>query len=208
MFNVKFNEAIDAAKFAQEQLRNEFEKRDPQEFYLTFDDFEKIMTLLVKSIDAGGGMREFCKSLLYNGIKLPDYADETFYRTTMHGFFMAGSWMQFESNDRPYLMYDCIGDSRSKRGHKSANGIIRHVHDEIWDVIYPPNSINCRCAIISLTEEQAISRSKNRQGLKKPLPKTTVTNDGFDFNVGKNITKFIHVGFFDIAKNGLKYKRD
>lgn len=207
MFNVKFNEAIDAARFVQEQLRDEFEKRDPQDFYLTFDDFEKIMACLVKSIETGGSMRNFCKSVEYAGIKLPYDASETFYMTSMSGFHAAARWEQFirHADNRPYLIYDCISDSRSRRGHRAANDIIRHVSDTAWDTIFPPNGVNCRCSVISLTEEQALTRSKNRQGLKKGIPKS-IYSEEWSFHVGKDLNRFIQVGFFDLAKHNTIYQ--
>ena len=107
MFDVKFKEAIDAAKFVQKQLKNEYETRDRHDFYLTIYDFEKIMACLVDSIESGGSMRQFCKSVNCTDIILPDDASETFFMTTMSGFYAAARWEQFirTSENRPYLMH-------------------------------------------------------------------------------------------------------
>ena len=69
------------------------------------------------------------------------------------------------ADDRPYLMYVAVLDSRTRPAHKALHGKIFHMDDPFWDSFYPPNGWKCRCRTRALTEGQAIQRYG-----RKPAP--------------------------------------
>lgn len=155
-------------------------------------------------------------------IDLPKDLPETFFRTTTLACYNAGRWRRFVAvkDSRPYLMYDAINDNLIRQNHLAIDGLIRHVDDIFWKTHFPPNGINCRCSIISLTEEQAQARSgtntKNQKyygpegkelpqargghGLNKFITCKMKPDEGWDFNVGTDLSRFMKIGVLALAK--------
>lgn len=102
-------------------------------------------------------------------LDLPKYRLDNIFRTNLQGQYMSGKWEQFDRNkdNRPYLMYDAINDSRVRPAHLALNGIIRHIDDAFWRTHSAPNGYRCRCSMRSLTEKQAQDRSGPGKGLDK-----------------------------------------
>lgn len=207
-FNVKFYEAIDAMRFIKENLRTEYNKEPEESFAISYVQLQQIVNLLYIAIDEGQSQSQFKKALKLNGIELPKYAPEAFYRTINQACYMAGKWEKFQRNkdSRPYLMYDAINDSRVRPAHLAMDGIIRPVGDSFWNAHLPPNGINCRCSIISLTESQAQQRSGSGMGLNKAINDNEMQPDEkWNFNAGKDLLAFIRVGVIGLAKIGAEY---
>lgn len=57
--------------------------------------------------------------------------------------------------DYPYLMYETVGDSRSRPSHAALDGKILPVDDPFWKDHYPPWEFGCRCIAIGMTAEEA-----------------------------------------------------
>ena len=57
--------------------------------------------------------------------------------------------------DFPYLMYETVGDSRSRPSHAALDGKILPVDDPFWKDHYPPWEFGCRCIAIGITAEEA-----------------------------------------------------
>jgi SPP1 gp7 family putative phage head morphogenesis protein len=74
---------------------------------------------------------------------------------------------------RNFFFRGHVYDFQCKNSVIVANGIITH---------------NCRCRCISLNERQAQERSKNGQGLNKPISDEMKPDKGFDYNVGTDLT--------------------
>lgn len=51
---------------------------------------------------------------------------------------------------RPVWEYRAIGDDRSRATHLAANGSRRLASDPIWQTVYPPTGMCCRCRILTL----------------------------------------------------------
>jgi SPP1 gp7 family putative phage head morphogenesis protein len=102
-------------------------------------------------------------------LDLPDYRKENIFRTNLQGNYMRGKWEQFMENkaNRPYLMYDAINDNRVRPSHLAMDGTIRAIDDQFWATSSPPNGYRCRCSLITLTSDQAKSRSGQGAGLNK-----------------------------------------
>lgn len=60
-------------------------------------------------------------------------------------------------------MYDAINDSRTRPNHAAMDGHIAHANDPIWKKWYTPAGHNCRCTVISLSEEEARARGYTGQ---------------------------------------------
>jgi SPP1 gp7 family putative phage head morphogenesis protein len=88
--------------------------------------------------------------------------------------------LQGNKDNRSYLLYDAINDSRSRENHRLLDGFIAPIDDPAWRTIYPPNGHNCRCTAISLTEKQAIARGW--KGTPKDLPPEAGADEGWDYN--------------------------
>ena len=58
-------------------------------------------------------------------------------------------------DDFPYLMYETVGDSRSRPSHAALDGKILPVDDPFWKDHYPPWEFGCRCIAIGITAEEA-----------------------------------------------------
>lgn len=85
------------------------------------------------------------------------------YRANLQSAYMAGRWKQFkaEAGEAPYLQYIAVMDSRTRPAHAALNGKVFRIDDPVWQVIAPPNGINCRCRIRNLSAAEL-----TRRGLK------------------------------------------
>lgn len=123
------------------------------------------------------------------------------YDNNMRTARMAGKWQQFQrvKQNRPYLGYQTVGDSRVRPEHQSWNNIVLHIDDPWWSTHYPPNGWGCRCTVRSYSPRQ-LRKEKLDIG---QAPKTELTerintgtgeiygdipkgiDTGWDYNVGK-----------------------
>lgn len=87
----------------------------------------------------------------------------TIFRANLQSAYMAGRWKQFkaEAGEAPYIQYLAIMDSRTRPAHAALNGKVFRIDDPVWQVIAPPNGINCRCRIRNLSAAELA-----RRGLK------------------------------------------
>lgn len=80
----------------------------------------------------------------------------TIYRTNMMTSYAAGHWAEIQQAKAgvPYLMYDAVGDDRTRDEHLAWDGTVLPVDDPWWNTHTPPNGFNCRCGVIALTADQ------------------------------------------------------
>lgn len=111
---------------------------------------------------------------------LPDYRLENIFRTNVQSAYNQGRGQQFLANRRrrPYLMYDAIGDVRTRPAHAAMDGHIAQVGAPIWATWTPPVGYQCRCRHISLSERQARARGLESQG---PAPNAEADR-GWDYD--------------------------
>jgi SPP1 gp7 family putative phage head morphogenesis protein len=121
---------------------------------------ESVLGALNDTIRDGGTFKDFTKKVEAGGVALTAHHRETVFRTGVQTAYNAGRRDQQNdaAEDRPFLMYDAINDSRTRPAHRAMDGYIAPVGHPVWKRWYPPCGYNCRCSVISLTEAQAKAR--------------------------------------------------
>lgn len=179
-FDLPFDEAIAAAKAREVVLPDVYYNVLPMERrrhaytvsgLTALDQVQAVKDQLTQHLEEGGTLASFQKWAASQSFDLPRHRLETIFRNGVQAAYNAGHWRRFEEDaeDRPYLMYDAINDSRTRPAHRAMDGIIRPVGDPFWQTHAPPNGHRCRCKLISLTEAQAMDRSRDGRGLSQPV---------------------------------------
>lgn len=85
---------------------------------------------------------------------------KTIYRTNLQTAYMAGRWQtQVEGqDDRPYLQYVAVLDSRTRASHQALDKLVFSIDDPFWADFYPPNGWGCRCRVRSLSGDDVERR--------------------------------------------------
>jgi SPP1 gp7 family putative phage head morphogenesis protein len=153
----------------------------------SLDQLELIKQSLDTATAEGIGFADWKKLVTADDINLTlaNHRLDNIFRTNIQGAYMAGRWDSIQANkdDRAYLMYDAVNDSRTRPAHKAMDNIIKPVGDVFWKKNYPPNGYRCRCSVISLTEAQA----KRRGGVTddNDIPDEAKADKGWDYNGGE-----------------------
>lgn len=155
----------------------------------SLDQLQGVLDSLEEAMNKGSTFAKWQKDIRVQDLGLPKHRLDNIFRTNIQAAYQRGHWENFQQSKktRPYLMYDAINDSRVRPSHLAMDGIIRPVGDSFWNSHYPPNGFRCRCRCISLTEKQALDRSKNGMGLNKIVDDTMKPDKGFDYNVGQDL---------------------
>ncbi len=145
--------------------------------FKTYQELQQASLLLR---DAQGKLRSFAdfrkeiKNLnaTYNSAYL-----QAEYNHAVASSQMAVKWQEFDSQKDKYdLVYDAVGDLRTRPEHAALDGVVEPVDSTFWDTHYPPNGWNCRCTVYQV--------DKGTKGTK--LPKDIPANPIlFQNNVGK-----------------------
>jgi SPP1 gp7 family putative phage head morphogenesis protein len=95
------------------------------------------------------------------------YRLQTIYQANLQTSYMSGRWKgQWENREnRPYLMYVAVLDSRTRPAHRALHGTIARIDSPFWRYFYPPNGWRCRCRVRALTHDEAVNMVKNGQGV-------------------------------------------
>lgn len=163
---------------------------------MRMDILQDIRDMIQKSLDDGITFQQFKKELEprlkakgWWGKKMIMDADgkasevqlgspyrlKTIYQTNLQTAYNAGRWKgQMDNVDnRPYLQYVAILDSRTRPQHRALHGKVFKYDDPFWNTHYPPLGFRCRCRVRALTTEQAekagISKSKGHITWKDEL---------------------------------------
>ncbi|MBN1469531.1 MAG: minor capsid protein [Fusobacteriaceae bacterium] len=129
---------------------------------------------------------------------------ETVYRTNMQTAYSVGQYKAQIGikKTHPNWLYDGVIDGREQDHTKMYDGKIWRADDPIWNSIYPPNGYNCRCNVISLTEEDIESMGETIQNKSKKFESDARENLGkFAFNPAKNYWE-------SIKKSGIIKKKN
>jgi SPP1 gp7 family putative phage head morphogenesis protein len=148
-----------------------------------FSGFKTYQELLQASLllrDANGQLKSFSNYLKdirnLNGIYNSAYLQAE-YNHAVASSQMAVKWKEFESQKENYdLVYDAVGDLRTRPEHAALDGVVEPVDSPFWDTHYPPNGWNCRCTVY-----QVDKGTKGTQ-LPKDIPANPIL---FQNNVGK-----------------------
>jgi len=154
------------------------------------DQIVAVRERLTRIIAEGGTLADFKTWAEAADLGLRPAHLETVFRNTVQGAYNAGQWRSFEANKafRPFLMYDAINDDRTRPNHLANDGVIRPVDDHYWDTHSPLMGHRCRCTIISLNAKQAEARSRDGNGLNKPI---TSAMDADDAGWGRRPTNWV-----------------
>lgn len=127
----------------------------------------------------------------------------TIYRINTTTAYLSGKYRQMtkSSSLRPIWVYSAVMDNRTRPEHSSLNGKAFRNDDSFWDMYYPPNGWNCRCAVYSITESEARARGINieysesgeppdleyqdNEGNNKKINWNTFCPDEWRYNPGK-----------------------
>lgn len=126
---------------------------------------ESVRLSLVRAIEKGQTFEQWRNELDVDSFKkLSTARQELVFRTNLNNAYNQGArHAAFENKDvTPYLMYDAVNDSRVRPTHLELDGVIRPVEDDFWDTATPPVGFNCRCALISLSKENAAEMRKKQ----------------------------------------------
>lgn len=83
---------------------------------------------------------------------------QTIFDTNLKTSYAAGHWDQIQETveTQPYLMYDAVGDQRTRPEHQAWDGLILRADDDWWLTHYCPNGFGCRCSVIQLGDRQLV----------------------------------------------------
>jgi SPP1 gp7 family putative phage head morphogenesis protein len=166
------------------------------------DQIQRTLDSLTGALESGETFDSW-KKRIGPDLALPDPNMETVFRNFMQNAYNSGRWEQFDSNkeNRPYLMFSAINDSRTTDICRHRNGMIRPVDDPFWSRSSPPCHHRCRSVLLSLSESQARARSPGNAGLNKPTPSDKPA-DGWGYKpTGDDVAAGLVTALADKAQN-------
>ena len=138
---------------------------------------------------------------------------QTIIRTNISTAYAAARWKRQEDlrEVRPWLQYSAVLDERTRPNHRALDNKIFRFDDPIWATAYPPNGFNCRCTVVSLSDEDARARAdRDNFDLIENTESTEVAQPaGFDKRTGEIITRPGTRTTFDVpGKGGAEFTPD
>lgn len=123
---------------------------------------EEVRNQLEKSLTEGGTYQEFARALADGKESLgitnadPSYLKMVF-RTNIQGAYGAGRFKAITDPvvmaERPFVQYRTVGDARVRESHVVLDKTVYRSDSSEWERICPPNGIQCRCAVVTLTRD-------------------------------------------------------
>lgn len=118
---------------------------------------------LQRTLDTGSTLRDFSRAINEQSITLgiapadPSYL-ENVYRTNVASAYGAGRWQQMNDPDvrvaRPYRQWFTARDNRVRAEHAVMQGLVWRADNPAFDVIAPPAGFQCRCSLVTLSQEE------------------------------------------------------
>ena len=126
----------------------------------TLRQIQMVQKSLANAMDKGESFSTWKSNLDMSVLKsLSDARLETVYRTNVSSVYNQSTrFNAITSGVTPYLMYDAVGDERTRPEHMELDGTVKRADSKFWDVMLPPLSYNCRCSTIPLSKEDAEER--------------------------------------------------
>ena len=215
---------LDAIAFWRDKLKmspGEFARLTDEAKTLAFsvtqiakgDELDTVFAALQRAIEEGTTFEDFRKSAAdifeRRGWTGPAaWRVDTIFRTNIQTAYSVGRYkeMQQVKQDRPYWQYSAVNDSRTRPTHWAMNGKIYPADHPFWDTWYPPNGYNCRCGVITLSQDDIVSEGLTVEtqdptgGLIEPVDPVTgnkmparllMPDQGFEHNPGKDWLSFL-----------------
>lgn len=109
------------------------------------EQIKYVLDQVNKSLAEGKDFDEFKRSVKLKDIELPEYRLKTIYQTNVQQAYSHGRWLEQQRNkqDKPYLRYVAVNDSRTRPAHRALHGTVRHIDDPFWQTHTPPLAFNC-----------------------------------------------------------------
>ena len=108
----------------------------------------------------------------------PSYLQMVF-RTNVQSAYGAGRYRAMSNpvvqRARPFVQYRTVGDARVRDEHAVLDGKTYRADDQVWQRIAPPNGFNCRCSMITLSQQEAEGSE-----ISTSIPDDYVPTPGFD----------------------------
>lgn len=125
-------------------------------------------------------------NVIYEKPSLLPWHLDIIYRNNLATSFQVGRYDQLQKTKAvlPYWQYKSVQDASTRPEHALMHNNIYHANDKFWSRWYPPNGYNCRCFVVSLSEEQAKEKAKKDN---KPLNPEWggLPDEGWQYNVGE-----------------------
>jgi SPP1 gp7 family putative phage head morphogenesis protein len=137
----------------------------------------------------------------YNGSR--NWRSKVIFQTNMRTAYAAGKWQQAQrtKEQRPYMRYVAVLDSRTRDEHRAWHNTILPVDDPWWSTHFPPNGWNCRCSVQTLSaanmrangwqvSDEAPPVNMTKETINTPEGQVTVDvpegiDPGFGYNPGE-----------------------
>lgn len=127
---------------------------------------------------------------------------KTIFNVNIQTSYQAGHYKAMTDPDvleaRPYFRYVAVNDSRTRPEHSAWHNTVLPADDPWWDTHYPPNGWNCRCTVVSVSDNEikrdglSINKSPKIETYEWLNPKTGEIIDlpkgidpGWAYNPGK-----------------------
>lgn len=109
------------------------------------EQIKYVLDQVNKSLAEGKDFDEFKRSVKLKDIELPEYRLKTIYQTNVQQAYSHGRWLEQQRNkqDKPYLRYVAVLDSKTRETHEKLHGTVRHIDDPFWRSHTPPLAFNC-----------------------------------------------------------------
>lgn len=167
------------------------------------EQIKYVLDQVNKSLAEGKDFDEFKRSVKLKDIELPEYRLKTIFQTNVQQAYSHGRWLEQQRNkqDKPYLRYVAVNDSRTRPAHRALHGTVRHIDDPFWQSHTPPCDFNCRCIAVALSEEEA-----REYGITSDddLPDVKVA-DGFGHTPEQYNTKMTQLVSDRVAETMIEY---
>lgn len=133
----------------------------------TLRQIEMVKQSLNNAIDKGESFKSWRDNLDTETVQsLSNARLETVYRTNVHNVYNQSTrFNAVTSKVTPYLMYDAVGDERTRPEHMKLDGTIKRGDSDFWNKYTPPLGFNCRCGIVPLSKDVAESMGISKKGI-------------------------------------------
>lgn len=150
---------------------------------MAYDMIERIQASLESAIEEGETYQSWRDRVMKDqlALNLPEWRYEVIYRTNIQSMYQRGRQAEQIDYGAPYLMYDAVGDSRTRPSHLEMDNIVLPADHPFWDEHRPLNGYNCRCDLIGIIEDEL----EEVGGITQKLPDSADVepDDGWNYSM-------------------------